>query len=123
MTLVLWMTAGSIATWLTVFVLAPSFSPEVFLGTLGPLIAVAGTWIVIERVHRANPAKLTSVMMAGFAVKLVFFALYIVAISAVPNLDMTPFVVSFVGAFVALYAIEAVSLRRLFGGHTPATGR
>jgi hypothetical protein len=119
MTLVLWMTAGSAATWLTVFVLAPSLSPEVFLGMFGPLVAVAGTWIAIERVYRANPAKLTAVMMAGFAVKLVFFALYIVAVGAVPNLDMTPFVVSFVCAFVALYAIEAVSLRRLSEG-TPA---
>jgi hypothetical protein len=85
----------------------------VFFGMLGPYVAVAGTWVLVERVARQNPSGLTAVMMTGFVVKMLFFALYVVAVVRLAHVDWTTFAVSFAAAFIALYAVEALLLRRL----------
>jgi len=88
----------------------------VLLGILGPLAAVAGSWPLMVRTFRRNPAQLTSVMMAAFAVKMAFFAAYVSLAIAVLKLGPVPFTASFTTAFIALYAVEAVGLRRLLAG-------
>ena len=74
---------------------------------LGPLLAVSGSWVMVERTARTNPGGMTSVMLTAFAVKMGFFALYVIAVLGLPGVDRTPFVVSFTAYFVALYAVEA----------------
>jgi len=105
---------ASVASWLAAMFARPDLGTEVFFGMLGPLVAVAGTWLLVERTSRVNPAAMTSVMMTAFAVKMVFFGLYVVAVVTMLELDSTPFIVSFTGYFIALYATEALQLRRLF---------
>jgi hypothetical protein len=122
MTMVLWMAAGCLVSALVVVAINASLISEVFLGMLGPLAALAGTWLVLDRASRLNPSKVTSVMLVGFVVKAIFFALYVVVAMRLPGLDRQPFVVSFVCYLVALYAIEAVALRRLFE-RAPLAGR
>lgn len=95
--------------------LAPALMAEVFFGMLGPFVAVAGTWLLIERTARVNPAGLTQVLMTGFAVKMLFFALYVVVVMTMANLQRVPFVLSFTAYFITLYATEALQLRRLSG--------
>ena len=85
----------------------------VLMGVLGPLAVVSSSWALIVRTHRRDPARLTSVMMAAFAGKMAFFAVYVIAAMAVWKVAAAPFVASFVMAFVALYAVEAVALHRL----------
>ena len=53
-------------------------------------------------------------MMTAFVVKMVFFALYVVAVVRLAGVDRTPFILSFTAYFIALYAAEALLLRRLF---------
>ena len=86
----------------------------VLLGLLGPLAAVIVTWMVVKRTWRAKPELLTGVMVAGFAGKMIFFGAYVTVMLTVLSLPSTPFVVSFTTSFIALYAIEAVWMRRLF---------
>src|SRR5262245_15350775 len=107
------MVVASAAVWLGVVLASPDHALSVFFGILGPLAVVAGTWLLIERVARQNPAALTSLMMTGFVVKMVVFAFYVVAVIRLARVDWTVFTISFTMSFIALYAVEAVLLRRL----------
>src|SRR6185369_12462451 len=55
----------------------PGTRLAVLLGMLGPLLAATSSWVLIERTYRENRQKLTNVMIAGFAFKLVFFGFYV----------------------------------------------
>jgi hypothetical protein len=61
----------------------------------------------------AAPERLAGVMMTGFALKAVFFGVYVVVMLRVMMLRPVPFVVSFTAYFITLYAMEALLLRRL----------
>jgi len=115
MTAVFWMVTACFGSWAVAAMLAPAHRTDVLLGMLGPLVAVAGTWLALERTARVNPRGITEVLLSGFVVKLLFFALYVGAVMLLARPDRMPFVVSFTGYFVVLYAAEALMLRRLTG--------
>ena len=112
------MVASAVTSWLGVAAVAPHLATAVFFGMFGPLVAVAGTWAMIERTARRNPAGVTPLMMAAFVVKMVFFAVYVAVVVLWSGADRSPFIVSFTAYFVTLYAAEALLLRRLFGRTT-----
>ena len=107
------MAAGCVAGWFIVLLVAPAHAPSVFFGVLGPFCAVAGTWLLVERAAKQNPGALTSLLMTGFVVKMALFAAYVVAVVRFGGVDWTAFALSFGASFIALYAVEAVLLRRL----------
>ena len=112
-----WFGAAAVLSWLVVAgALGGRVHPEVLFGMLGPLAAACGTWIAVERTYRSQPERLTAVMVGGLAVKAVFFGVYVIGMLRGLDLRPTPFVVSFTGYFVALYAMEALFLKRLFAG-------
>jgi len=90
------------------------FGREVWLGMLAPLVVVSVTWILSERVYKANPERLTSVMIAAFAGKLVFFGAYVGLVVGIIGVEPVRFAVSFTGYFIVLHLIEALWLKRLF---------
>jgi hypothetical protein len=106
-----WATVGSV---LSAAVLGLRFGQEVWLGMLAPLVVVMATWVMSERVYKANPARLTSVMIVAFAGKLVFFGAYVGLAIGVLGVQPVPFIVSFTGYFISLHLIEALWLKRLF---------
>jgi len=109
------MVAGCLISWLVVASVSNGAAGrELVFGMLAPLVAVAGTWIVVVRAHRANPAGVTSVMITAFVVKMVFFGVYVTLMMTVVGLDPVRFVVSFAAYFLTLYLVEAVLLQRLF---------
>ena len=110
---VLTMAALCAGAWAVVAVASPVHATAVLFGMLGPFVAVAATWLLVERAARTNPAGLTALLMAAFVVKMAFFALYVVAVVRLGGVDWTAFTISFAVAFIALYAAEAVLLRRL----------
>ena len=83
-------------------------------GIIGPLLAALATWVVVTRAHRRNPAGVMNVMMAAFLAKAVFFGVYVVVMIKVLELEPVPFIVSFVAAFITLYAVQALLFARLF---------
>jgi hypothetical protein len=93
----------------------------VLVGMCAPLAMAAGTWVLAERTYRANPQALTSLMVGAFGFKLVFFGVYVGAAIGLLALRPVPFVVSFVGYFVALYFAEALLLRRLFSANVTSS--
>ena len=114
MTPLAWMAGASVIGWLAVTAIwGDEVNPEALYGIAGPLVASSATWVVIERTWRASPERLTAVMMAGFAAKLVFFGFYVAAMLRGLSVRPVPFVAVFVGFFIALYAMQALFLKRL----------
>jgi hypothetical protein len=109
------MVGVSLASWLTVAALVDRRTRiEVLLGMLGPLAVTITTWVVMERTYRRNPGALTSVMIAAFGFKLVFFGVYLAVMLGLLVLRPVPFVAGFTSCFIGLYLIAALCMRRLF---------
>ena len=112
-----WMAAASVLSAALIVAASGGRSgAEVAAGMAGPLLAAGGSWVLAERTFRRNPAALTTVMVAAFVGKMVFFPAYVVTALKVLALRPGPFVASFVGYFIALYSIAALLMRRLYGG-------
>jgi hypothetical protein len=127
MTPLWWMTGLSVAAWLVVSAVAAlagtSVHPELSWGMAGPLASALVTWVVASRVFAADPARLTGVMIVGFAVKLLAFGVYVAVALRPLGLRPVPFMLSFTGFFIALHVLEARFLGRLFAGVAPGAGR
>ena len=112
----LWaMTAASLVTAAAIAAL-PGFDSgrEVVFGMLAPLAGAAVTWVTAARLFPARPELLTSMMVATFGAKLVFFGAYVAVMLKVVMLQPMPFVVSFTAYFITLHIVEALYLQRLF---------
>src|SRR5262249_6806578 len=109
------MAIAGVTSWLVVTAVVDGRTDiEVFFGMLGPLAAVIGTWVAIERVYKNRPKELTWLMAAAFVLKICFFGAYVAVMLRVLRLHPVPFVASFSGYFIGLYLIEALCLKRLF---------
>ena len=110
-----WMIAASFGAWLAAIALfGRQTAVDVLFGMLGPLVVVTSSWVMAERTYRRRPERLSSLMIAAFGAKMVFFGVYVAVALKVLSLRPIPFVVSFTGYFVGLYFAEALCLRRLF---------
>lgn len=108
------MIGGSLVSWLLISAIRGSdWNPELALGMAAPLASAVLSWRLIERVHAVAPVRVTNVMIAGFIAKMLFFGLYFGLIAAL-GFRLRVFVVSFAVYFIALHALEAGYLRRLF---------
>ena len=117
-----WMAGGGVLSCLAVTALpAVDSDAEVLLGMAGPLAAAAVTWVLVHRTFTSRPAQLTPLMIVAFGGKMVFFGVYVTVMLTVLALRPAPFVISFTVYFIALYAIEAFCLQRLFAsGMSPS---
>jgi hypothetical protein len=85
----------------------------VLLGIVGPLFVAGASWVLAERTWRREPERLTAVMIAAFAGKMVFFAGYVAFMLSVLSVRPVPFVASLTTSFIALHLAEALALKRL----------
>jgi xanthosine utilization system XapX-like protein len=109
-----WMAGLSVGSWLALTAVRSDANPEALLGMLGPLLAAGASWVAVERMHAAAPERVMSVMLTAFMAKMMFFGVFVAAMLRGLELRRTPFVVSFTVYFIALYAMEALFLKRLF---------
>ena len=108
------MTVGvAVIVGLVALVGSPTLGRDVGYGMLGPLVAALGTWIVIEQTAVTKPLRLNQHLMQGFAVKAVFFAVYVTVGLRVLRANPMPFVLGFTTCFIVLHALEAWLLQRL----------
>ena len=113
-----WIVGGSLAACLAALV-ATGFDTvlEIVLGMCGPLVSAVATCVLRER---TAPDRLGALMMTAFAVKMLFFGAYVVAMLGVIKLEPRAFIVSFTCYYVALHLVEALLLRRQLAGTSPA---
>ena len=117
---VAWMAGACVGSWaIATALLGSALGRDMLLGMLGPMAVACGTWALMERTYRADPQRLTSVIMAAFGGKLVFFGAYIALLIRVVGVHPVPFIASFTGYFIGLYGIEALLLKRLLAGERP----
>jgi hypothetical protein len=125
MTPIVWMLGLSLVSWMVITIAAAEpVNPELLWGMIGPLASAVITWWLVARAYRTAPERVTAVLVAGFGTKIVFFGLYLALMIRVMELRVVPFAVAFVGYVIALYALEALFLKRLFAGSmhpTPGT--
>ena len=108
------MVGSSVMSWLaTTALVGTRTGLDVLLGMIGPLVVASGTWVLAERTHRRNPERLMSLMIKAFAVKMVFFGVYVAVMLKMLSVRPVPFVVSFTSYFAVLHLMEALCLRRL----------
>ena len=81
---------------------------------VGPLASASVTWILTERTFATAPARVMTLFVTAFMVKMAFFALYVAMMLRVLDLRPILFVASFTAYFILLLAMQAVFLRRLF---------
>ena len=117
--------AGCVLTWGAAAALAPDAAAAAFLGMAAPLVVGLGTIRLVERTVRADVTRLTARMAAAFAVKLVFYAVYVSVVVGLLRVEPVPFTLSFTFYFVALQVSEALYFRTLLvnAGATPSAGR
>jgi len=111
---VVWMAGLSIASWLGLTAVSREANPEALLGMAGPLLAACASWVAVQRMHAVAPERVMSVMLTAFVAKMLFFGVFVAGMLRGLELRRTPFVVSFTVYFIALYAMEALFLKRLF---------
>src|SRR3954463_7598983 len=121
MTAVAWMAGLSVGSWLLVTLASADANPEALFGMAGPLLAVCVSWLAVKRVHAVQPERVMNVMITAFMAKMLFFGVYVAGMLRGLEMRRTPFVVGFLVYFIALYAMEALFLKRLFeGGRRPS---
>jgi len=107
------MIGSSVASWAAVTAAAGwGVNPELAFGMAAPLAGAAVSWRAIERTHAIAPERLTSVLVTGFAAKMIFFGMYVGLLGAL-WLRPRPLVVAFGASFLVLHLIEAGYLRTL----------
>jgi hypothetical protein len=112
----------SAACWVIVSTTSDeSARPAVFLGAAGPFVIAAGAWWLIDRAHRRAPEQVSALMMKLFAVKMIVFAAYVVAVVTWLPAGAVPFVIAFAATFILLQALMAFHLRRLFASTAERT--
>jgi hypothetical protein len=112
---VAWMVGVSVVTAMAAIAwFGTRIGAEVVFGMLAPLVIAIGSWVLIEQAYRRTPERVTGLMVAGFAGKMVFFGVYVAVMLKGLALQPVPFVASFTGYFIALHVMEALALRQLF---------
>ena len=85
----------------------------VWLGIAGPVMVASGSWAMTTRTWARDKAALLPWMIRAFAVKAMFVVAYVVMMLKVVEVRPMPFVLSFIGTYLATHLAEAYCLRRL----------
>jgi len=113
MNVIVWMILACLASTLAIAATLDAASARgVVAGMAGPLVSACGTWILIDRALRSNPAALTQRLIGAFLVKVVLFLSYVFVCVKVLGVSATPFAVSFTAYFIVLHQTEAFLLRQ-----------
>ena len=116
MTAIRWMILTCLGVWLAVSLAVPrALAVDLGWGMLGPLAASVVSCVLLERAARRDLARVSPLLMQLFALKMAFFAAYVVLMLRGLAVQPTPFILSFSVTFLALLATEAMLVRRLQG--------
>ncbi len=92
----------------------PDYSLEIFWGIFLPWIVAVTELFLVFKAKIKDPQLTTKVLMAGFVGKMVLFAVYLTSIIYFYSFTPLPFVISFLGSFLAFHTLEAIVLKSLF---------
>lgn len=117
--LIVMVMSGLVVALLAVSMAGSGSEFDIGLGVIAPLGVACSTWVMMKRTYVQRPEALTSLTIAAFGVKLVFFGAYLAVGLRAWGLQTLPFAGSLAASFIVLHLVEAYFLSVLFreGAH------
>ncbi len=88
---------------------------EIFLGLLAPVLVGFVTVFFMEKHSNEEVIYFNSMLMRGFALKFIFYGLFILIIFTVYSFNPIPFMCSFTSSFIGLHIMETIVLKKIQG--------
>ena len=85
---------------------------EIFLGLFGIILIGYATFFMVKYSY-IEIFELNKTLIRGFAIKFIFYGVYIIAVFIVYPFKPVPFMCSFATSFIVLHIIEAVILKKI----------
>ena len=92
-----------------------NFVYEIFLGLFAPILVGYGTVFFMKKYSNMGMIYFNKMLIRGFALKFIFYGLFILTIFTVYSFNPIPFMCSFTVSFIGLHIVEAMILRKIQG--------
>ena len=89
-----------------------NMAKEIFFGISAPVFVGFATVYFMIKYSNYSATNLNKMLMSGFAIKFIFYGLYIIIIFTVYPFKPIPFICSFTASFIGLHLMEAVVLKK-----------
>ena len=92
-----------------------SMISEIFLGLIGPVLVGFITIFYMIKYSNSRAIRFNKMLVRGFAIKFVFYGVFIITIFTVYSFKPIPFMCSFTVSFIGLHMMEAIVLKKIQG--------
>ena len=92
-----------------------NFTYEIYFGLLAPIFVGYLTVFYIKKYPNMEGVDFNRILFKGFAIKFIFYGLFILTIFTVYSFNPIPFMCSFTVSFIGLHMVEAIILRKIQG--------
>ena len=88
---------------------------EIFLGLVGAVLVGFITIFFMIKYSNSGAIRLNRILVRGFAIKFIFYGVFIITIFTVYSFKPVPFMCSFTVSFIGLHMMEAIVLKKIQG--------
>ena len=88
---------------------------EIFLGLVGPVLVGFITIFFMIKYSNSRAIRFNRMLVRGFAIKFIFYGIFIITIFTVYSFKPVPFMCSFTVSFIGLHMMEAIVLKKIQG--------
>ena len=88
---------------------------EIFLGLVGPVLVGFITIFFMIKYSNSRAIRFNRMLVRGFAIKFIFYGIFIITIFTVYSFKPVPFMCSFRFSFIGLHLMEAIVLKKIQG--------
>ena len=92
-----------------------NFAYEIFLGLMAPVLVGYGTVFFMKKYSNMEIIYFNKMLIKGFALKFIFYGLFILTIFTVYSFNPIPFMCSFTLSFIGLHMMETIVLKKIQG--------
>jgi len=92
-----------------------SMISEIFLGLIGPVLVGFVTIFYMIKYSNSRAIRFNKMLVRGFAIKFIFYGVFIITIFTVYSFKPIPFMCSFTVSFIGLHMMEAIVLKKIQG--------
>jgi len=92
-----------------------SMISEIFLGLVGPVLVGFITIFFMIKYSNSRAIRFNKMLVRGFAIKFIFYGVFIITIFTVYSFKPIPFMCSFTVSFIGLHMMEAIVLKKIQG--------
>ena len=92
-----------------------SMISEIFLGLIGPVLVGFITIFYMIKYSNSRAIRFNKMLVRGFAIKFIFYGVFIITIFTVYSFKPIPFMCSFTVSFIGLHMMEAIVLKKIQG--------